>query len=77
MMAEPDSYLENWKVDVSEHLTEQTRKLADARKELAKAQRGEQMLELRADTDATVLSVSKISSDQCCSRASPFSPSCP
>ncbi|MBV8093801.1 MAG: HlyD family type I secretion periplasmic adaptor subunit [Acetobacteraceae bacterium] len=61
MSAERASYFQNWKAEVSQHLAEQTRKLADLKEQLAKAQRRRQLVELRADTDATVLSVSKVS----------------
>jgi HlyD family secretion protein len=72
MIAERESYLQNWKVDVSQHLAEQTRKLADAREQLAKAQRREQLVELRADTDATVLSISKVSVGSVLQSGEPF-----
>lgn len=61
MKAERDAYDQNWKADVSQKLSEQGQKLADAREQLNKAQRRQQLVELRADRDATVLTIAKIS----------------
>jgi hemolysin D len=61
MKAERDAYDQNWSADVSQKLSEQGQKLADAREQLSKAQLRRQLVELRADRDATVLTVAKIS----------------
>jgi hemolysin D len=61
MKAERDAYEQNWNADVSQKLSEQGQKLADAREQLSKAQLRHQLVELRADRDATVLTIAKIS----------------
>ena len=60
-VAERDSYDGNWRADVAEKLAESTRKLSDAREQLSKAQLRRQLVELRADRDATVLTIAKVS----------------
>ncbi|MGH7212307.1 MAG: HlyD family efflux transporter periplasmic adaptor subunit, partial [Acetobacteraceae bacterium] len=47
--------------DISQQLADATQKLSDARQQLAKAQLRRQLVELRADRDATVLTVAKVS----------------
>nr|WP_273033213.1 HlyD family type I secretion periplasmic adaptor subunit [Pseudaminobacter soli] len=59
--AERDAYDQNWRAEVSQRLAEQRHKLNDAREQLSKAQRRRQLVELRADRDATVLTVAKVS----------------
>jgi hemolysin D len=61
MKAERDAYDQNWKADVSQKLSEQGQKLADAQEQLSKAQLRHQLVELRADRDATVLTIGKVS----------------
>ena len=61
MVAERDGYVQSWHADVSEKLSEATGKLSDARESLNKAQLHRQLVELRADRDATVLTVAKVS----------------
>lgn len=61
MRSERDGYLQNWKAEVSQKLTEQSRAFSDARENLAKAQLRRRMVEMRADRDATVLTVAKVS----------------
>jgi hemolysin D len=61
MVAERDGYVQNWHADVSEKLSDATGKLSDARESLNKAQLRRQLVELRADRDATVLTVAKVS----------------
>jgi hemolysin D len=61
MKAERDAYDQNWNADVSQKLSEQGQKLADAQEQLSKAQLRQQLVELRADRDATVLTIAKIS----------------
>jgi hemolysin D len=60
-VAERDSYDGSWRADVAEKLAESARKLSDAREQLSKAQLRRQLVELRADRDATVLTVAKVS----------------
>jgi HlyD family secretion protein len=61
MVAERDGYVQNWHADISDKLADATSKLSDARESLNKAQLHRQMVELRADRDATVLTVAKVS----------------
>ena len=61
MTAERDAYDQNWRSQVVQDLTEQSRKLSDAKENLAKAERREQLVELRADQDSIVLNIAKVS----------------
>jgi hemolysin D len=61
MAAERDTEEENWRIVVSQKLSEQRQKLADAQQQLNKAQLRRQLVELRASRDATVLTVAKVS----------------
>ena len=60
-VAERDGYVQTWHADISQQLADATQKLSDARQQLAKAQLRRQLVELRADRDATVLTVAKVS----------------
>jgi HlyD family secretion protein len=61
LKAEREAYEQNWLAEVSQKLAEQTQKLADAREQLKKARLRNQLVELRASRDATVLTVAKVS----------------
>lgn len=61
MQAERDGYDQNWRGQVNQDLTEASRKLSDARENLSKAQRRQQLVELRAAEDAIVLNIAKVS----------------
>ncbi len=61
MTSERNGYEQSWHADLAEKLAETTGKLSDARESLNKAQLRRQLVELRADRDATVLSIGKIS----------------
>jgi hemolysin D len=61
MIAERDGYVQSWHADISEKLADAASKLSDARESLNKAQLRKQLVELRADRDATVLTVAKVS----------------
>jgi hemolysin D len=61
LTAERDGYEQSWHADIAEKLSEATGKLSDARESLNKAQLRRQLVELRADRDATVLSIGKMS----------------
>jgi HlyD family secretion protein len=61
LKAERDAYDQNWFAEVSQKLSEQMQKLADAREQLNKARLRHQLVELRANRDATVLTVAKVS----------------
>ena len=53
MLAERDSYVQHWHADVADKLSDATSKLSDARESMNKAQLRRQLVELRADRDAT------------------------
>jgi hemolysin D len=61
LKAEREAYEQNWLAEVSQKLSEQMQKLADAREKLNKARLRHQLVELRANRDATVLTVAKVS----------------
>ncbi len=61
LIAERDGYVQSWHADISEKLSDAIGKLSDARESLNKAQLRKQLVELRADRDATVLTVAKLS----------------
>ena len=61
LTAERDGYVQSWHADIAEKLADATAKLSDARESLNKAQLRRQLVELRADRDATVLSIGKVS----------------
>jgi HlyD family secretion protein len=61
LVAERNQYIDSWHNEGSEKLTQSLTKLSDARESLNKNQLRRQLVELRSDTDATVLSVSKVS----------------
>ena len=60
-IAERDGYVQDWHADVSQKLAEATGKLSDARQQLEKAQLRRELVVLRADRDATVLTMAKAS----------------
>jgi hemolysin D len=60
-VAERDGYVQSWHADISQQLADATQKLSDARQQLAKAQLHRQLVELRAERDATVLTVTRVS----------------
>jgi hemolysin D len=61
MIAEKNGYIQSWHADIAEKLAEAAAKLSDARESFNKAQLRRQLVELRADQDATVLTVGKVS----------------
>ena len=61
LIAERNGYIQSWHTDIAEKLAEATAKLSDARESFNKAQLRRQLVELRADQDATVLTVGKVS----------------
>lgn len=60
-VADRDGYLQGWLSETSRLLAEQIRKLSDAREQLNKAQLRRQLVDERADKDATVLTVAHVS----------------
>jgi hemolysin D len=61
MIAERDSFEQQWKAQVSQELHERSRSLSDAKENLRKATLRHQLVELRAEQDAIVLTVAKVS----------------
>ncbi len=61
LVAERDEYVQQLRAQASQLLTEQGRKLADAREQQAKAALRRQLVDLRAERDAVVLNVAKVS----------------
>ena len=61
MQAERDGYDQTWRSQVIQDLTDQGRKLSDARESLSKAIRRKQLVELTAAQDSIVLSIAKAS----------------
>jgi len=61
MVAERNGYIQSWHADVADKLTDATAKLSDARQSLSKAQLSRQLVDLRAEKDGTVLTISKVS----------------
>jgi hemolysin D len=61
LLAERNGYIQNWHADVADKLAEATSKLSDARESFNKAQLKRQLVEMRADQDATVLTITKVS----------------
>jgi hemolysin D len=61
LAAARDSYVQGWRAAVSQKLAEATGKLADIDEQLKKAQLRRRLVELRADRDAVVQSVAKVS----------------
>jgi hemolysin D len=61
LLAERDGYTQGWHADVLHELSAASRKLSDAQEELNKAKLRRRLVELRAESDATVQSVAKVS----------------
>ncbi|UGY22002.1 HlyD family type I secretion periplasmic adaptor subunit [Bradyrhizobium septentrionale] len=61
LIAERDGYEQQWKAKISEELTLRRRSLSDATESLRKATLRRELVDLRADQDAVVLSVAKVS----------------
>lgn len=61
MQAERDGYDQTWRSQVIQELTEQGRKLSDAKENLTKALKRKQLVEMRAEQDSAVLNIAKVS----------------
>jgi HlyD family type I secretion membrane fusion protein len=61
MTAERDAFEQQWKAKISEELTLRRRSLSDATESLRKATLRRELVDLRADQEAVVLTVAKIS----------------
>ncbi|TPK75679.1 HlyD family type I secretion periplasmic adaptor subunit [Mesorhizobium sp. B2-4-12] len=59
--AERDGYIQGWRADVSQSLSEASSRISDARELLNKAKLRKQLVELKSEADATVQSVAKVS----------------
>jgi HlyD family secretion protein len=61
LIAERNGYMQSWHAEIADKLADTLSKLSDARESLTKAQLRRQLVELRAQRDGTVLSISKVS----------------
>jgi hemolysin D len=61
MIAERDGFVENWRTQTAQMLSEQSRKLSEVQDSFTKALLRRQLAVLRADRDAIVLTVAKVS----------------
>ena len=61
MKAERDAYVQNWNAEVSQSLADKMQALRDAKESLNKASLRQNLVELRADRNAVVQSVAKVS----------------
>ncbi|UVK46584.1 HlyD family type I secretion periplasmic adaptor subunit [Mesorhizobium sp. AR07] len=59
--AERDGYIQNWRAEVSQSLSEANSRISDARELLNKAKLRKQLVELKSEADAIVQSVAKVS----------------
>jgi hemolysin D len=59
--AERNSYVQGWRADVSQKLSDSTNKFSEVREQLNKAKLHRQMVELRSEVDAIVQSVARVS----------------
>ena len=60
-VATRDAFIHQWDADISQQLSDAIGKLSDAGESLRKAEVHSKLVELRADSDATVLSVARVS----------------
>ena len=72
LTAERDGYEQQWHGQVSQDLSDQTGKLSDAREQLNKAELRRQLVQLRAEEDAVVLTVSPVSVGSVMQSGDPF-----
>jgi hemolysin D len=61
LIAERNGFIQSWHNDIGDKLTDALGKLSDARESLNKAQLHRQLVELRAEQDGTVMTISKVS----------------
>jgi HlyD family secretion protein len=61
MIAERDAYIQDWRAQTAQALSDDSRQLSDAQELLNKAMLHRQLAELRADRDAVVLTIAKVS----------------
>ncbi len=72
LKAERDSFAQNWSADVGQKLSEANGKLAEAQAQLNKAQLRRKLVEIRAQTDAIVQSLAKVSVGSVLQSGQPF-----
>lgn len=72
LIAERNAYTQNWRADVAQKLADTLTRLSDAREQLNKAQLHRQLVELRAETDGTILSIAKVSVGSVLTVGQPF-----
>lgn len=72
LIAERDGYVQQFRGETSQQLNEAGRKLADATEQLSKARRRHDLVDIRADRDAVVLSVANVSVGSVMNAAEPF-----
>jgi HlyD family secretion protein len=72
LQAERDSFSQDWSADVDQKLADANRKLSDAREQMNKAQLRRTLVELRADKDAIVQSLAKVSVGSVLQSGQPF-----
>lgn len=72
LVAERDGYEQQYRADISQQTTEASRKLADASEQLRKATRRRELVDIRAEQDATVLAIAKVSVGSVLNAAEPF-----
>jgi hemolysin D len=70
--AERDSFAQDWSADVDQKLADAENKLSDAREQMNKAQLRRTLVELRADKDAIVQSLAKVSVGSVLQSGQPF-----
>jgi HlyD family secretion protein len=61
VIAERDAFVQGWRADVAQSLSEASARLSDARGLLSKATLRKQLVELKSEADAIVQSVAKVS----------------
>lgn len=70
--ADRDGFQQQWKVQIGQELTQRQRSLSDASESLRKAALRRQLVDLRADQDAIVLSLAKVSVGSVLQSGEPF-----
>lgn len=61
VIAERDAYIRQWRTETAQQLAQESRKLADAQDQANKAALRRRLVDLRAERDAIVLNVTKVS----------------
>lgn len=72
LIAERNGFQQNWRAETAEKLADTLTKLSDAREQLTKAQLHRQLVELRAETDGTILTIAKVSVGSVLTVGQPF-----